>query len=475
MSFATLGPGPAGYQVRESTKAQLPRQPAFSMPRSKKDSKFLQAATRTPAPVEYGYPNYESIKANRAQHPIATRHERKAPIFETPGPGTYETDKAFANSLHRAQSFTKQLVHQTKYTDSPGPSDYDPLQSTIKTRNPAFTNRKKLQSSTLSKGLSPSPSTYELKVPNSFDSAQAYHGIAPGKTMSTRPLNHVSYDTPGPDSYEDNNKSTLDGPQFAFPKDNSHPKQDLTPGPGTYNPAHAQPKVIAKSLSASSLHNTTFRTNKNPGPSEYKPGLKAVSTQGRSGDIGKQKRFKKKTSTTPGPGAYMHEKKTKRAPSFSMAGRWREKPDPTGGPGPAPMDRSVDAKSYSNTLKDRKPAYTMRKKPIRSASTTRLSPGPADYFDHDKDNQTLRRAASASQLRTQRGLGFTGKPKGVGPAAVPGPAEYTPYATKSLGSTGNKATFKGRTAHPLAMTVSSYSAPVNPKRRTKKMVKKRRN
>lgn len=447
------------------------------MPRAKKESKFLDAATRTPAPSEYGYPNYESIKAKRAQHQIGKRNERKAPVFGTPGPGTYETEKPFAKDGHKAQSFTKQLVHQTKYVDFPGPSNYDPLQSTIKPRNPAFSNRKKLQSSSIGLRMSPSPSTYETKVPNSFDSAQVYHGITPGKTMSTRPLNHAQYDTPGPDNYEDNNKSTLDGPQFAFPKDTSTPKQFNTPGPGTYDPTVAQDRVIAKSLSASSLHNTTFLTNKNPGPSEYKPGLKAVSTQAKSGDIGKQKRFKKKVSTTPGPGAYMVEKKTKRAPAFSMPGRWREKQDPTGGPGPAPMDRSVDAKSYSDTLKDRKPAYTMRKKPIRSASTTRLSPGPAAYFNHDRDNQTLRRAASASQLRTAPGNKFRGKPKGVEAAAVPGPAAYSPYETANLGATGNKATFKGRTSHPLAMTVSNYSAPANPnpKRRTKKVLKKRRN
>lgn len=471
------GPGPAAYDV--SHGQTLSRKPAYSMP---KDAKFVKAQSKSPGPAEYKS-NIEAIRAKRAEHTIALRPPSRNKD-ETPGPSNYRTDVSFADQNRKAQSFTKQIVHnKPKPEPTPGPSLYHPKEQ--KPRVPAYSMRKKTDDhSEIGTDEYVGPSSYDVLVNNSFSHQQHYTSTTPGRTMGER---HNKFDpttSPGPDAYTTNRDANFDIPSYTFGVSRSTKRLERTPGPAEYDPDSAQRKIISKTMSAKSLHGSVYTTNSNPGPAAYNQPTTSVLSKSASSPalrIPTEKRFHKSSAamSTPGPGAYSNGvtaiKQKKSGPSFTMAGRWKSPKDARGGPGPAPMGRYIDAPSYNSALKSRNPAYSIPKttqtaKKYRAKHDT--TPGPGSYFDRAEQSGTIRRSASAIELSRPRGMAFGLKARSKTPDMSPGPASYSPYDSLQLGTTGNKHTMKSRSPHPDAITTSVYSQTLTRPTRSKKMMTK---
>jgi len=215
------------------------------------------------------------------------------------------------------------------------------------------------------------------------------------------------------------------------------------PGPGAYSPTPGYNKQLAKSFSG--ILRPQDASDNGPGPSNYTPNARALSTSASSPAFS----FAGKspipdTVVSPGAGAYtMTCYNKKKGPSYSLNGR-RKSNSHKSTPAPGAYDVSV------SLTKKRSPGFSMGARFDKVQSiVSKETPAPYSL----NLNATHRRASAYS---------MASRPKTAPSNFVPGPGTHDPFAFQQLGSNGPAFTMRQR-YETFAVRGKAGSGKIKPK------------
>lgn len=275
-------PGPGAYNATSSDVTQQ-RAPKISMggvnKKSETDSTPGPGTYKNPASVGDGKNGY-SFKQKPAEHydsnpgPGAYNHSKKTKVMGsggpkysmrlktevpyggcvTPGPGTYNADRAYKGGTKKTFGTKGYVIPSTV----PGPGSYNP-----KLRGKKGKSFPRDTRGGMSRAKTPGPGAYKV-LRKSFSTGGFGFNGRPGTSYSTG--------TPGAGTYNPKLKTRISrAPAFSMRARSTSNEKGGTPGPGAYSykPLRAPSKTMGSRLA--------IRMDSTPGPGSYSQSYNSIS------------------------------------------------------------------------------------------------------------------------------------------------------------------------------------------------------